>query len=160
MIYWVALGAAIGGAYWYSINEKQIAEAAVSQFLRTEFQPRFFNYPSLHIYSPTSAHFLAGGFDEHAMPASQSALWTLWHDIIRRTFRDGSAGQLLSLPVYFHRREINGLADGHYWLLTAASPRSSLILPPLMCSGGILFVTPVTVAGPSMDLAGGQCSHR
>ena len=69
--------------YSYHPDERQIAAAVASlDFFNGDFNPDFFNYPSLYIYLVYIVHFLGSGLGVLPAPASPNVVWPFLHNII------------------------------------------------------------------------------
>ncbi|HEX8235091.1 MAG TPA: phospholipid carrier-dependent glycosyltransferase [Abditibacteriaceae bacterium] len=70
---------------WYSYHpdERQIVAAVLSlDFFSGDFNPNFFNYPSLFIYLGYVAHFLTSGFGLTHQITTGNQMWAFAHDVI------------------------------------------------------------------------------
>jgi 4-amino-4-deoxy-L-arabinose transferase-like glycosyltransferase len=70
---------------WYSFHpdERQIVAAVLSlDFFSGDFNPDFFNYPSLFIYLSYIAHFLASGIGLTHQITTGNQMWAFAHDVI------------------------------------------------------------------------------
>lgn len=101
---------------WYSYHpdEYQIFSSVVSMISHGDFNPRFFNYPSLFIYLTYIAHLLMSGFGlGHPLPQNESQTWMLYRDVLlsARTITAllGAATVPLVLSI---ARQIGGLRIG------------------------------------------------
>jgi 4-amino-4-deoxy-L-arabinose transferase-like glycosyltransferase len=72
--------------HWYSYHpdELQIFSAVGNlDFFHGDFDPDFFNYPSLYIYLAYFAHLIYSGLGfGHPFPIAQPQVWMLMHDIL------------------------------------------------------------------------------
>jgi 4-amino-4-deoxy-L-arabinose transferase-like glycosyltransferase len=101
---------------WYSYHpdEREIAFAVGSlDFFGGDFNPNFFNYPSLYIYLTYIVHVLANGLElmgTTQAPASNApAVWPLLHDIILSGRVVTAVLGAATVPlVYLLGREISG----------------------------------------------------
>jgi 4-amino-4-deoxy-L-arabinose transferase-like glycosyltransferase len=72
-------------ARWYSYHpdEYQMFSAVVNLISHGDFNPRFFNYPSLYVYLAYFAHGAMAAFGlAHPLPENQSQLWMLTRDVL------------------------------------------------------------------------------
>ena len=77
--------------------------------LRGEFNPHFFNYPSLFIYLSSLTHFVASGF----VPPSGNSIWELSRDVLLHARWVSAFLGALTVPVVFALgREIGGARLG------------------------------------------------
>jgi 4-amino-4-deoxy-L-arabinose transferase-like glycosyltransferase len=70
---------------WYSYHpdERQTVVAVASlDFFNGDFNPNFFNYPSLFLYFAYLAHTIAAGFGLGSNITNATAMWQLPHDIL------------------------------------------------------------------------------
>jgi hypothetical protein len=70
---------------WFSFHpdERQIVAAVLNlDFFDGDFNPNFFNYPSLFIYFAYIAHFLASGFGLTHVITPANQMWAFSHDVI------------------------------------------------------------------------------
>ena len=97
-------------ARWYSLHpdERQTVAAVLNlDFLSGDFNPNFFNYPSLYLYLTYLAHFLMGGFGWTQIITPQNAQWAIPHDILLAgRFVSALLGAATILPVYDMARRL------------------------------------------------------
>lgn len=97
-------------ARWYSFHpdERQTVAAVLSlDFFSGDFNPNFFNYPSLYLYLTYLANFLMGGFGLTHVITPQNAQWAIPHDVIfAGRFVSALLGAATILPVYDMARRL------------------------------------------------------
>jgi 4-amino-4-deoxy-L-arabinose transferase-like glycosyltransferase len=114
---------------WYSLHpdERQIFASVISvNFFEGDFNPNFYNYPSLFIYATYIVHLLAGAIGLFAPPGNE--LWPFLREVL-------FSGRVLTAVL--------GAATAPLVFLTARNLlRGSQTLVPVLFAGSLMALAP------------------
>jgi 4-amino-4-deoxy-L-arabinose transferase-like glycosyltransferase len=103
--------------HWYSYHPDEFQMfGAISNldFFSGDFNPDFFNYPSLYIYLAYCAHLILSGLGfGHPPPGSQAQVWMLMRDVLLSARIVTAVLGATTVPlVFFIARQIGGTKTG------------------------------------------------